>query len=351
MDGDDPYMFDRVVGVVRFEDGMVVVGNSGDGTLRYFDSTGTHLYSAGGTGEGPAEFTNIFSFGRLGGDGVDAHQYAQLPSKLFDRQGNLLRAIRPPNVGFAASPLGAFDDGSLLIVTWPQGRTVRGDVYLDSAQYIRTSLDFATADTVALLPAVRFVAIQLTIARQGYPQQYGPLARTVMNETHWYFGWPEDYEVRQLDKDGTLRRIMRRTWEPIPVTSDDVQRYRDEAINRGTGGGGEVPPQILTQQQTILDAMVYPEHHPAFDRIAIDRMGNLWVERNDPANPRGATYRSVRDRPAIWDVFDPDGVWLGPVELPARFWVWEFGDGYVAGVSKDDVDVERVRVYELVKAK
>lgn len=346
MNGDDPYMFDQVWGAARFEDGTLVVANAGDGTLRYFDSTGTHLYSAGGIGAGPAEFTALFGFSRVG-DNVAGHQYAQLPSKVFDRQGNFLRAMTPPNVGFPSTPIGVFDDGSLFIVTWPQGRTIRGDVFVDSAHYIRMTHDFARTDTVALLPAVRFVAIQLRVTRQGVPQQFAPRSATAVAEGEWYYGWPQEYELRRYDRNGTLQRIMRRAWEPTPVTSDDVQRYRDESLNRGAGE--EVPPQIRTQRLAILDGMMYPEHHPAFDRIMLDRAQNLWVERNDPTNPREAGWGSMRESPTNWDVFDQEGTWLGQVDLPARFWVWEIGDRYVAGVSKDDVDVERVAVYNIMK--
>ena len=40
-------------------------------------------------------------------------------------------------------------------------------------------------------------------------------------------------------------------------------------------------------------------------------------------------------------------MWLGPILLPARFWMREIGDEYVAGVWKDELDVEYVRIYHL----
>ena len=90
--------------------------------------------------------------------------------------------------------------------------------------------------------------------------------------------------------------------------------------------------------------MVYPDHHPAFRRIYPDPSGHVWVELPNPEHP--APGSGV---PTTWDVFDPSGAWLGSVEFPARFFVFEIGEGYVAGVWKDEMDVERVRVYELVK--
>ncbi len=54
-------------------------------------------------------------------------------------------------------------------------------------------------------------------------------------------------------------------------------------------------------------------------------------------------------RPRRWTVFSRDGVWLGEVEMPARFVVMDIGEDYVAGVMRDELDVEYVHVYALRK--
>lgn len=101
----------------------------------------------------------------------------------------------------------------------------------------------------------------------------------------------------------------------------------------------------------MVDAQIHPEHHPAFERLVVARTGHVWTERPDPDNPKTrAGWHSLRDAPTTWDVFDPDGVWLGSVELPPRFMAYEFGGDHVAGVWKDELDVEFVRVYALDRA-
>jgi len=55
------------------------------------------------------------------------------------------------------------------------------------------------------------------------------------------------------------------------------------------------------------------------------------------------------DEPANWSVFAPDGVWLGRVTLPSGLEVYEIGSDYILGRSMDEMDVERILVYELVK--
>ncbi len=47
--------FHRIEGLTRLTDGTIVVLNSGSGEVRAFDSSGRHLWSAGGLGQGPGE--------------------------------------------------------------------------------------------------------------------------------------------------------------------------------------------------------------------------------------------------------------------------------------------------------
>lgn len=51
-DGEDAYVFDQVTDLVRFDDGSLVVANSRDNTLRYYDETGSFLRRAAGRGGG-----------------------------------------------------------------------------------------------------------------------------------------------------------------------------------------------------------------------------------------------------------------------------------------------------------
>jgi hypothetical protein len=48
-------------------------------------------------------------------------------------------------------------------------------------------------------------------------------------------------------------------------------------------------------------------------------------------------------------VFDPDGRWLGDLDLPRGLRVDEIGADYIAGVERDTLGVEYVKVYRVVK--
>jgi len=48
-------------------------------------------------------------------------------------------------------------------------------------------------------------------------------------------------------------------------------------------------------------------------------------------------------------VFDPGGRWLGEMTLPEGFRVFEIGKDYALGVYRDELGIEHVRMYGLVK--
>jgi hypothetical protein len=49
----------------------------------------------------------------------------------------------------------------------------------------------------------------------------------------------------------------------------------------------------------------------------------------------------------VHQVFDRDGLLIGRMEGPEGFEITDSGPDYILGVAKDDLDVERVRLYRL----
>ena len=52
MEGEDPYLFERVFGALMLSDGRIVIGDDGAKELRVFDQDGIHLETWGGWGKG-----------------------------------------------------------------------------------------------------------------------------------------------------------------------------------------------------------------------------------------------------------------------------------------------------------
>ena len=85
---------------------------------------------------------------------------------------------------------------------------------------------------------------------------------------------------------------------------------------------------------------------PVLRSLHVDAAGNLRVER----------YFGPGVEPSPFEVYAPDGTWLGSVSMPpgldrgARAPRLEIGDDHVLGVWRDAQGVEYVRLYRLDKS-
>jgi hypothetical protein len=90
------------------------------------------------------------------------------------------------------------------------------------------------------------------------------------------------------------------------------------------------------------------ETMPAFRWIAVDSEDNLWVEE----------WKGVGLDQGRFSVFDPDGAWLGYVDIPDGLpelriaydmQLMEIGSDYLLGVWIDEFGVEQVRLHRIEK--
>ena len=105
---------------------------------------------------------------------------------------------------------------------------------------------------------------------------------------------------------------------PGPRAHDFLPGFRPRAI-RPRGG---LPPS---------------GHAPGYDRLVAADTGEIWARRS--MLPRGAT--------AHWDVFQPDGRYLGRVDVPAALRLHGVSDGQLLGVHEDELGVQRVQAWNL----
>ena len=64
---------------------------------------------------------------------------------------------------------------------------------------------------------------------------------------------------------------------------------------------------------------------------------------------RPSRFYDLENQPIDWDVFNPEGCWLGVVTTPGKFFVMEVGADYIAGTARDEFDVPHAIVYGLQK--
>ena len=354
--GDPAYELHEPRTALRLSDGRIVVADNGSLHLRYYTEDGLHLADAGGRGGGPGEFNRISSVFRLESDSLAVYDQTQRRVTIFDPHGDFVRTmtLRRSDRRFFPMIQGRMDDMSYvgLLTIRQNADSLPDGVSRDSVMLLRFGTEGEVLDTLGTFPN-RIRDIQMrSIGNNRFrgPADVAFSPRTVwtLDEGRVYIGTSDHYEIRVYGGDATLRRIIRKQHDRIPVTVEDRHnlwlRWRE--IHAGRLHNPEVRYFLKTIEESPL-----PESFPAFDPevrddrgrrvgtpLVVDYTGNLWV----------LEYRRPGDEVPRWSVFDPSGRLLGVVTGPANFNVTEIGNDYILGWWTDALDVAHVLLYELI---
>jgi hypothetical protein len=367
--GDPDYEFGSAHGPVRLHDGRIVVADMQADIMRFYDAEGRFLMSAGGSGEGPGEFTQLYRLRKISDDSLMALNPTSLTS-IFTSAGEYVRRFQLDFVPGRGNLwwLGRLNDNTLVAFSLQREGTVelrvpsepapagteyarfdvpdRSPIYRDTLLYLLFDMEGALIDSFAKLPG-QFMGSNRVLA---------PNAAYAFHEDAFFHSPGNVVEIR------TFRSLVGRSQTGAPEVPREVM-HLERIVRR-------VPPRDLAVTEAMKDAYVesqrvlytrlvertgrslaeakqllrmtlqFPERIPEHgNRMWADALGNLWLQEYafDPAE---ATR---------WSVFDVEGRWLGIVDMPAGFTVNEIGADYVLGIARDSLDVQYVRMYRLEK--
>ena len=338
VDGPPEYTLNRVRGLVADDRDRVFVLDQGDQVVRRYDPEGRHELTFGGAGEGPGEFSVPLALA-VAGDSVVAYDQVLQRLTYFGPDGEVLRTVP---VGI--NPVG---EG----IAQALHRTARGWVFVmatgcrfprpeDPRPRWRLLLveDEGEPDVIADEVARDQMAVYGEPGCTSLPALAGPSYSVAFDgEGRMYRGDGERYEIRVTELGGegepaqgsVVVRVVGREARPLELSPGRVEGYERESLE---SGGLPSNPHLADRVREVWDSVGYPAHWPYFDELHLDRRGFLWVGR--PAVEPGA--------PRDWDVFSPEGEYLGTLELPGDLDVMAITDRRVWGRVRDDLDVEYV---------
>jgi hypothetical protein len=350
---DSVYEFSLIMGVSRMSDGRWAVGVQGAHTVRFFDASGKFVGSAGRSGQGPGEFQQILGMTNTPGDTLVVIDIGEV--EYFDGQGRFIRqGANRRNMAEAGGyiwPAGVLPGGKFVGFNWSQRRASDAGDGVHVVPFLHVVRVPSQVDTIGVLPW----AIYPTggDARFVNPIPFGPRSVVTSSATRFWFGFPDRYEVREYDLSARLVRLVRRSFEPAPVRDGERSGYIEHVREAAARDKSHpMTPAMRESMERTLPNLPFARQLPAFAELKADRAGNLWVQQYDwhfalqEPGPSRVQTMSVASK---WDVFDRSGRWLCTITLPARFTPLEIGDDYVAGLARDEDDVERVEVYRLRK--
>ena len=340
LDGEAAYQLDGVRGAVRLRDGRIVIANGGSSELRIYDPSGRHIRTVGGEGKGPGEFDGLIWVGTLPGDTIVAWDWSAKRFSVFDPAGDFVRSASIGTGGAFPQILGVFTDGSFVI---NHGFTpVFADgthVGRDTITLLRISGDGSAADTLGRVPGEERYSMtggsgENRWATMGL-RPFGRSASISIHGDRIYIGVNDTYEIAVRDAAGALLRLVRKPHEPVPVTNADIARIRERRLANARSDNAR------REAERLLAEVPFPSFRPAFGDLRVDPDGFIWVQ----------DYRIDPDDPSIWSIFDPDGRFLGTLEVPAGNRLLAVYRDAILTTWRDELDVEYVRLYRLDRSR
>ncbi|MBT8462676.1 MAG: hypothetical protein KJO44_09175 [Gemmatimonadetes bacterium] len=317
----------------RLPDGRYYVGDEQAHTIRVFSRDGEFLQSAGREGDGPGELRWFLTVKPYRGDSLWVYDYSHRRVSIFGPDFEFARSFPNPlsvldNYWITA----AMEDGQFL--AYSAGTTPRGaspGPYPDSSRIIVLAADGTSADTVG---GFKLRTLQIGPDGRPSPSHLQATAVVAAKGRRLVLIDPSNFEMREFDLNGDLRRVFKKAHVPVPVTEELLAEYRGWYTDRAGGHNG-APPEGLERR---LREAHYPEYLPATSyEVFIDAMDHTWVAR----------YHFPGDVATSWEVFDPAGIWLGSVETPSGFEVKQILEDEIVGVWTDEFDVAYLHSYSL----
>lgn len=345
LEGAPEHEFGLISGVLRMPDGGVVVADMQANEVRFFDRNGKFIRSVGRRGRGPGEWTQLGRLGWYRGDTIFTGNFISSIYELYTTGGAYVRRLQLQG-GATEVALGFRSDGSAIAATAavrPPGRTVEK---IDSIEYVVYSPIGIRTGTLGRKPF-----IQRTANSADGRLEFGATGPSAVHGDNFYHNFTNDYAIDVYDRNGKLVRTIGRKWRPIAVTRQDIDRYRQGYIHRPNPDGSPSSPETQQDRQRSFEQLSFARQFPAHGSMKVDQVGNLWVQqfRRPTGTMRASRFFDLENHPIDWDVFSPQGRWLGVVTTPAKFFVMEIGADYIAGTARDDFDVPRALVFALQK--
>ncbi len=330
-EGSEGPLFQRIASVRLLDGGGVAVADQGSATISVFGPDGAEEVEWGGEGEGPGEFEWVNHL-EVAGDTVLVHDPGLLRFTAATRAGDVLDTRsyvtdegrpeivlgRYPDGGWAMawidqSALGDFTqspaDPMVVGRFAADGRLVRrlGDAH----GMVRTRYESGGTGPAPLSPWFHGVLVgESAVFTNGQEPVF------------WVVG-PDGEEPRRVE-------IGFSTPNPEAARAALEAELRDEDNEDRIQGMGDD---------------VWNRPVPAIGGLLAGENGRVWVKRFDPAADSWLVGGAGRGGPGgSWVVLDLDGRTVGEVEMPPELIPTDVRDDRVAGITVDELGVQRAAV-------
>ena len=340
LEGPVELQFGQITAMDVDAEGNIYVADSQAQEIRVFGSDGSHLRTLGGPGNGPGE---------LGGQLTAVFADDDGRVRVVDLMNQRVNTFAPDGSSAGSFPLDMTGGIPMRWEELPSGRLLaqlRGmnmpgmDAHEEGDPLVVFSDEGEVVDTVHYLPRGQMMDFSggvpsFTLFETEPLWEAGP-GGTLLTAVN------TDYRVQVRDADASIRHVLTRPFERRPVEEADKEVFL-RLMRQAMEDQGQAPPQAIDM---MMDRVSFAESYPAFGNLLAGPLGSVWVQRILTASDvRGEEDVEIDPQDLgspDWDVFDPQGRFLGVVTLPRRFTPMTVREDALYGVWLDDLDVQHV---------
>ena len=346
LDGPEEYLFGSIRSIAVGDDGTVYILDLQAQHVRVFDSLGVYMETLGRRGEGPGEFTEAEAIAALPDGRLAVRDPDNQRVTVFGPGQGEIAEWRYTGSVYTVSPLYTDARGRTYLLAGDLSRVdelVMEIILLGPDGTHLDTLPEPSSDYVAPFVRAEAPGISLTYGVPFNPRFHW----TVHPSGHFLTGLSTHYRIDLARDDGVLR--IERSQDPVPASDAERAYQRDltvSRIRRSLPGWDWDGPAI-------------PNHKPFFRALRAGRDGRIWVRLStegrpvdnadhDPDDP--GSFAVTWGEDTRYDVFEPDGTYLGVVVAPEEFTSFPapvFDGELVWAVTEDEQGVERVVRYRI----
>ncbi len=352
---DDPdYVFGPVIGLAEGPDGVLHSMHWGEAVIRRWAPEGTPAGAVGREGEGPGEFQAVSGLGFFG-DSLWVWDRRGYRVSYFDMEANFLGSVSPRvEMGTREEspprPSSPLRDGTFLGVSPGWSHAIATGT-LTASPYAHLDGDgrrLATIWSMPYLPRDVFAiladdGVGGSFSSQpfgdGFMPTVGQRGLLVLERRVWTGTGEPSVRVSRIDFNGDTLLTAAIPYEPVPLPAE---RF-DSVLAAWTESWTNRPGRFSATAADVREAMYRPEYLPAVDAIMEAEDGTIWLQRFDPIVSESGESMTE------WWVLDLDGAPLARALTPSGLSVRAISGNVVWGVESDELDVEYIVRYRLVK--
>jgi hypothetical protein len=343
----------RVGEVAFFGERQILVYDRQSAELRSFASDGQVVQLLTGAGDGPGEIRALTQLSVTSGDTVYAFDIRHNRISVFGA-GGALRTTIPVRPEFAGPETLVRDAWALgtdryLLYGYGLGPGESGRPTDPPHRAVRDAIiQVVSADGIERATAIHFnggYVVRHAGGASGSPFSNRPFV--AVNAGRILHGSGLTYELTVRDLDLRPLLVIRWLGWQQPLTASMIETLRGPMAASIHELRAIAPDAADRLTDALFHTDVLPEALPALGSALLDENGRIWVAQFRPSDDLPMAMAGGYEQwheDDVWHVLDSDGSPMARVRLPPRTRLLDVRSDRVVVVTRDDLDVEHVRV-------